>query len=445
MIKIFFKKMEIDNHVAYSLILRLWSIIAGAFLVVLIPYSLTKAQQGFYFTFSSLLAAQVFFELGLNSVLNQIVGHESAHLNFNVDGKLEGPEINVSRLNSLFRLIRKVYKWMAILFFFSIFIGGYVFFNTQSVDNGNEWKRVWPILTLVTAINLYLSPFLSSLEGMGLVAKVSKLRLCQSIAGYLILWISLLLGVGLMSMIAIPFLAALFSSAWIFKNYKDLFFNNKYINSTNAISWQKEVFPFQWRIALSWLSGYFIFQLYNPVVFSRFGAEAAGKVGLALTIYTTIGAFSFSWVSAKLPVMTQFIALSKKTELHTLFWKVLTRSSILNLSCCIAFVIIVQLAKVYGFKIADRVPDLSILIMLSVVSFVNNFIFSAASYMRAYKKEPMLMNSICVAVLSVFGIYVGALYSVFSIFLIYMLIVVIVSLPWTIFLFKKFYYQEEKI
>ncbi|MFZ3231107.1 MAG: hypothetical protein WA160_12945 [Pseudobdellovibrio sp.] len=438
MLKYIIRKLEIDRHIAYSLVLRLWSILAGALLVLIIPHSLTKVQQGFYFTFSSLLAAQVFFELGLNTVITQMVGHEMAHLKFNSNNLLEGSLNHLNRMHSLFKLMQKIYKIMAILFFVVALVGGFVFFNSQKEVNNSEWIFVWPFLTFFTAVNLFNSPFLSSLEGMGLVSKISKLRLVQSVIGYLILWLCLFLQFGLKAMIAIPAASAVFSSIWMWKNYKVLF-SEPVENSQDIISWRNEIFPFQWRIALSWLSGYFIFQLFNPIVFKMFGPESAGQVGLALTVFATIGAFSFSWVNAKVPVMTNLIALAKIRDLHQLFWSVLIRSSILNFTCCIVFVGMIELARAYHLEISQRVPSLDILIMLSIVCFVNNFIFSAASYMRAHKKEPMLLNSIFVSIFSVLGLYVGSRYSVFMIILIYAGIITLISLPWTIYLFKKFY------
>jgi len=33
------------------------------------------------------------------------------------------------------------------------------------------------------------------------------------------------------------------------------------------VDYKNEIFPLQWRIGLSWISGYFIFQLINPLLF----------------------------------------------------------------------------------------------------------------------------------------------------------------------------------
>ena len=39
-----------------------------------------------------------------------------------------------------------------------------------------------------------------------------------------------------------------------------------------AMDWKTEMWPFQWRIAVSWVCGFFISQLFNPVLFRYRGA-----------------------------------------------------------------------------------------------------------------------------------------------------------------------------
>ncbi len=46
-----------------------------------------------------------------------------------------------------------------------------------------------------------------------------------------------------------------------------------------GISWRREVWPFQWKIAVSWLCDYFIFQLFTPVLFAFRGPVEAGQDG----------------------------------------------------------------------------------------------------------------------------------------------------------------------
>lgn len=54
---------SMDRHVRYSLIFRVWSIFAGGILIVSIPFIFDSEEQGYYFTFASLIALQVFLNL----------------------------------------------------------------------------------------------------------------------------------------------------------------------------------------------------------------------------------------------------------------------------------------------------------------------------------------------------------------------------------------------
>ena len=88
------------------MLLRGWAVVAGAVTVLLLPLWLGKVEQGYYFTFSSLLALQIFFELGMNQVVVQIVSHNFAHVQVDSDGKFGGDARRLARLASLVRLLR---------------------------------------------------------------------------------------------------------------------------------------------------------------------------------------------------------------------------------------------------------------------------------------------------------------------------------------------------
>ena len=56
----------------------------------------------------------------------------------------------------------------------------------------------------------------------------------------------------------------------------------------------QEIFPFQWKIALSWISGYLIFQLFNPVLFATEGSKIAGQMGMTMVAISGISSISIS-------------------------------------------------------------------------------------------------------------------------------------------------------
>jgi O-antigen/teichoic acid export membrane protein len=422
-----------DRHVLHSLLFRLWSIVSGATLIFLIPHTLTTIEQGYYFTFTSLLATQVFFELGLNSVVMQIVGHEMAHLTMTGNG-LQGSPVHRNRLFSLINLLHRFYRIISISFFVFAIVGGFFFFRSNQSLPFNDWFWPWMTIAFLTATNLYLSPFLATIEGMGQIAQVARLRLLQSFFGNLLLWTSLTTHLGLKAIAAVPLIATVISTIWLKTKYSWIYSNRKKVFE-DEISWRKEIFPFQWRIAVSWLSGYFIFQLFNPFAFRHLGPESAGQIGLALTVFTTIGVLSFSWMNAKIPVMTQLIAHHNRTDLMRVFWNAFSRSTLLNFVTGVAFVTFVYGCNVLEFKIGSRFPAFPTLLVLMAVTVLNHVIFSAAAFMRAHKEEPMLLNSVVTAVLMLVGMYFASKHSLLLMTGVYSGIILFVTLPWTIYLF----------
>ena len=70
----------IDKSIAYSSGGRVVQGLTGLASVYFIGTFLSPEEQGYYFTFGSVLALQVFFELGLHNVLTQFTAHEKAHI-----------------------------------------------------------------------------------------------------------------------------------------------------------------------------------------------------------------------------------------------------------------------------------------------------------------------------------------------------------------------------
>lgn len=428
---------SMDRHVGYSLIFRVWSIFAGGILIVLIPFVFDSEEQGYYFTFASLIALQVFFELGLNYVIVQMVAHEMPSITYH--RVIKGNSENVNRIKNLVQLLRRWYLIISILFFIIVFILGVVFFACNGKLSYDKWVFAWFFLVLFSSLNLFVSPFLSVLEGMGLVGDVARLRLYQSIGGYLLLFALLGLKFHLIAVVAISFVASLSSFFWLWKCHDFIF---KDSTSNNVISWRKDIFPFQWKIALSWLSGYFIFQIFTPIIFAHQGAEEAGKIGITMTIFSTLLSLSISWVSAKNNVFGRLVSIGNRSQLNEIFWQTTIKSGVLNFIVVAIFALFVFFIQHYDIpivnKISNRIAPLSVVVFLTISAVVNHLVFCFAAYMRAHKQEPMLVCSIVVALLTSISVYEASSYSSLYAVASYSLIGVLIALPWSYFLFRKF-------
>jgi hypothetical protein len=429
----------LDFHVLATLLFRGWAIVAGGATVFLLPLWLSPVQQGYYFTFASVLALQIFFELGLNQIVMQLVSHEVAHLTETADGRLTGQESHLGRLSSLARLISGWYSVAAILFALVGGVAGAVFFMQKGTEPMSVWLGIWVVLVGVTAANLWLSPGLAVMEGCGKVGQVARLRLVQSVLGYAILWATLLSGAGLWAATAVPIVSAACTGYWLKAHGNMLrWLSGRVIVVKNQLSWRTDVLPLQWRIALSWASGYLIFNLFTPMVFSRHGAIEAGRLGMALTVFSAISTIGMSWINAKAPNFTMHIARGERRELNILFKSLFFRATLITALISGGVVLVAWHLNKYGLGIMIRIASPEVLAVLAVVTVVNSVVYALAIYMRAHREEPMLTQSIVSGILVALAVYWCSKTSVFSMMISYMIVVFFVSLPWTIWLFSRY-------
>lgn len=432
----------LDAQVLPTLLLRGWQIIAGSLMVLLIPLFLGKIEQGYYYTFSSLLALQIFFELGMNQVIIQLVSHDFAHISISSRGRLRGAAIRFDRLASLVGLLRRWYGIAASLFFVIVSACGLWFFSIKDDLPISAWGSAWIMLTLVTAINLYLSAALTVHEGCGEVAGVARMRLVQSMCGNILMWGALAFGADLWAMSLVPLVAAIYSGYWLRINndtIKNLLKHSAVSEAKVTINWRTEIFPFQWRIAVSWISGYFIFQLFTPIVFSRLGAVEAGRLGISISIFGSLLTIGMSWVNAKIPAFSAHVSRNERASLNALFNSVVKRSMVFTLISSLIIIVMMLISTSLSIVAIHRFASLSVVICLAVITMVNCFIFSAAAYMRAHKEEPMMLVSLVWGLATLAAAVVGSRYSVFSMMALYAFINVFVALPWTSIIFIRYY------
>lgn len=431
----------IDFHVAVTLLFRSWSIVAGGVMVLVIPTTLAPQEQGYYYTFMSLLGLQIFFELGLNQVIVQLVSQEVADLSPQLDGRVIGDSRHLERMTSIVSLLRKWYTIAAILFLVvTAGVGTLVFERTGSLPR-SAWLVPWLALVAATAVNLRLSPMLAVIEGWGGIGQVARLRLVQSLIGYGLVWASLLLGAGLWSVPLIAAVAAICTGCWLRAGRHPLriFGPSVSVPGKHAIDWRREVFPFQWRIAVSWISGYLMFQLFTPLMFVNLGAVAAGRLGIALTIFSALLSVGVSWINARLPALSAQIARGQREQLRHTFRAVMIRAATLTIMSAALVPLVIACLRHFGIAQLDRIADLPTLLCIAAATAANVVIYGAASFMRAHREEPMLAVSVVGGLLVLTTSYFASQHSAFLTMLLQAIVTCGISLPWTLALFRAYY------
>lgn len=441
-IKTVASRLGVDKSIFFTSLGRLIQAGGGIISIFFIAKYLTGVEQGFYYTFGSLVAIQIFFELGLNGIITQYVAHEVSNLYWVTPVKLQGDDKFCSRLASLFHFCIKWYVCFAALLFVTLLVVGFIFFSRYGNHDQVVWRFPWILLITGTAFNLLLAPVLAYLEGLGLVATVAKMRLYQQIVSLLIVWLGLLCGAKLY-VLALSLLGGLLLILIYIlnSNIKRILLNIWCVPVNERVDYRREIFPYQWKIALSWISGYFIFQLFNPVLFATEGATVAGQMGMTLVALNGIQSLSLSWMTTKVPLYSGLIAQKQYSRLDSIFKRTFRQSALMNISALLFMLITIYLIRrfhimVGGLDLGNRFLGFLPMILMMVPLFINQLVSSWAIYLRCHKREPFLYNSIIGGVLCCLStIFLGKYYGVVGITGGYCFITIALSL-WSYWIFR---------
>lgn len=440
----FAHRIGMDKAIAYSSGSRILGGITGVLSVFFISTFLTGVEQGFYYTFGSILALQVFFELGLTGIMTQYVAHEVSHLQLNEDSQYEGEEKYKSRLASLVHFCVKWYSVLAILVFVFLLIVGFVFFSHYGEEHSSEvsWHMPWALICLGTSLNILQSPFISIFMGVGKVKEMSKVGFIQQIIIPLVNWTGFACGFKLYVLPISSLLSVLIWQIYVWRTgLAQIVVNLWKVRITERVAYLKEIFPYQWKIALSWISGYFIFQLFNPVLFATEGAVVAGQMGMTLQALNAIQAFSMSWLNTKVPLYSQLIALKDYLKLDTIFNKTLQQMAGVCLVLLAVFFAAIWLLNVTnlqlnGHVLAERFLPYIPMLLLMFTIYLNQYTSSWATYLRCHKQEPFLVISICGALADGFSTLVfGNLFGLYGITIGYCAMTTL-FFPWGYWIYK---------
>lgn len=423
-------KLGIDKSIAYSSGARVIQAFTGVASIFFIAQFLTKPEQGFYYTFGSIMAIQVFFELGLTNIITQYVAHEVAGLKWKDASSLEGDVRHHSRLAYLLRFTVKWYSVISLLAFAILLVVGIWFFQKNSESYASiSWRIPWILVCGGTAINLFLSPLMSIIMGLEKVKEVMKMRFYQQLIIPLSTWIGLSIGfhlyvLGIASILSAVYVIVYASSTDISKILRNLW----KVEITHKLSYLKEIFPYQWKIALSWISGYFIFQLFNPVLFAYSGAVVAGQMGMTMAVLNGINALSYSWISTKIPLFSKLIALQDFVQLDRIFYDTVRQMCLICIFMLGIMLIGIWILQSFNIALSNRFIPVTPLIFMMIALVINQIINACATYLRCHKQEPFLLFSVVSAVsCSVSTILLGKYYGLYGLTLGYCLITVILS------------------
>jgi len=400
------KTAGIDRAVAYAASGRIWQIIIGIINIVLIAHFITRPEQGYLYTFQSLLAFQILFDLNLASVLVQFAGHEMAHLKWLTRGTVDGDSGAKSRLASLIRISFKWYSIAAIMMLVLLTSAGYIFFKSKDVaPNPVVWQAPWMLICTAASILIIFTPILGIVEGCGKVAEVAGFRIIQDSAGALIYWIALSCGLRLFALPALFFTRVIVLLIYLLVVRGRFLIDLISMNMSRKIGFIEEIWPFQWRFLVCSISNLLASSLMVPIIFAAQGPIVAGQLGMTLSITTALLSVSMVWISTKVPLFCNLIALKKYDELDSTFRTVGKHSFsvMLVLSAGIIAVLLIgnKLVPSFALRLADPAPA-ALLVLAVLMAFPN---VAGSAYLRAHKREVTALANMSIGLVTLLLVY----------------------------------------
>lgn len=396
--KTLFDWARIDRAIFYALLSRFWALASGPVILLLITRYFSPEIQGFHYTFASLLALTSFFELGFSTVITNVASHEWGHLQMDRNGNINGNAAALSRLISLGRLVFKWYAAISITFVIVVSIAGYIFFARHPY-NGINWQGPWFVLVILTGLTLFILPFKALLEGCNQIAMINQLRFTQTVMGSTAICLAIILNAGLWASAVYASISLLRDLYMLLVQYRRFF--QPFLHQPNGpdINWRSEIWPMQWRLAVSGIVGYFAFSLYTPVMFHYHGAVVAGQMGMTIQFITLIQGMSLTWIYTKVP---HFGMLVSKKDYATLDrdWM---RSSIVSM-VVVTVGSMAVLLTIYGLNMMEVSLMQRILAPIPTGVFLLSKIIMTIGhcesvYLRAHKQEPIFISGVTHAVI----------------------------------------------
>ena len=394
--------LGIDMAVGLSMLTRICGGAIAPLTLLFVTSALTQAEQGYYYTFSGVAGLSMFVELGVGVVLTQRFAAEYAQLRWTPDGTLDGPARSLGRLGSLFRKATYWYLGVAAVTIPLLLVAGDVMFDGSA--EGVTWRGPWVLMLLLVTAQVVPAPVQSLLASCGRVSEVARLGFTNLLVSTLALWAGLTMGVGLYA-VAIPLAATLtVTCVWLFppnrRLLRDLWAAGR-VGPT--VSWWRECFPLQWRVAITWLSAYLGYQALTPIVFGLLGPVAAGQFGMSLNINYSLYALGFTWLHVRLPVFVALAASGRFREFERHLLKTATLAVGLVVVIGVGLVVGLVLLGELGSRYADRILSPLPFACLTASTVCNIIIFAFGTYARSLQKESLFAVNLVVG----FGMCMG--------------------------------------
>lgn len=361
---------------------------SGLGTALMVTHFLSPAEQGYYYTFGSLLSSYIIFDLGLSTYILQKSAQLSSAVTIDANGKIHPQGEKRNYFVAFTQWTIRLYSYAGVATFFILGPLGLLILSQNDNQNNFNYTIAWLLITATISISMPTIGFFAILEGAGKLTETYSLRIGQYFFGTLFAWLLIASGNSLFAQ-AMPFIAAIVLCYVCFHlKYK----KNFYISIMNSnYSFNSLVLPNS-KYTASILSSNYIF-LNAPILiaYAHGHVETAGQLGLAIIIANVGGAIAMSSTTSQMPEIIKLIANDSKKKAYVIY-----RNNCLYFASLFIFGTIFLLTLSYTFKdhwFFTRLPNALNLIYIFLAIGFYHASNSCISYLRAMQiNNPSLFS-----------------------------------------------------
>lgn len=368
----------IDEKVATGLFARVIMMGAAPISSIITVYTLTKENQGLFYLFASLVALRSLFELGAGTSVLQVSAYARKDKVDNSGSPLDRAFVHV------------VNKWMlkvSLLFGVFVAIVGTYFLSSQGHDD--FWTlSAWLSYLVVSVFQFSSEGRWSLLEGSDNIVIANKLRLRNSLLQYATQWTLLLSGASLFAFVGSTVVSYV-AQEKTFRAKHSWLYNHNCADLKQKTYFETELITLIKRASQTYLTGYFVFQIQQPICFKLLGADGSAQLGFTYAVGFALISLPAIWVTMNFPRIANEVANSRVSSAKALF----TSRYLQALSLCVVAAIAawsISYLLHYHPRFSDRLMNPSATAILFGGLVLQVVGLNLTYWPRAFKVEPFV-------------------------------------------------------
>jgi hypothetical protein len=375
---ILISKLGVDGKVASGLLSKVATMLLGPIGSAIIVLKLDGEVQGIYYLFLSIVALRSFFELGVGMSITQIAAHEKI---IEASRAIVHPAMVLASM----RWLRVASVWFGLL----VGAGGAAFLISKGYTEFSI-LGAWCLFIGVSALRFAFDGVWSLLTGADYVKESNHLVLLMQLLLYAVQWSLLLLGAELYAF-AVSSLVVYFAQRWIVARKFDwLFPSPADVLPGEVAEKRSQLIQLLKRSSQTFLTGYFVFQIQQPICFHLIGPLGSAKLGFTQIIGMAFLSLPMIWVQSAFPSVAALVGSGETATGWNRFKLAWLRALGLTIFCYIGAVCAMEILRLnprFGERLMSRQDGMIFFVGLGIQSIASSITY----WPRAFKVEPFVV------------------------------------------------------